>query len=259
MRLLLSLLLLALCLPAAASAQASDSTPATMAKELRQAVFALPKDDPAVAYARDLRLEGQLLIGGAAGLAGSMLGVALADTLGGRPGRRVGPALVGFSLGVALGMAVVGLPPLLDGQRFLAWYATHDRPPTRLARLKLLRRWRMASLGSRRIAAIIGAGFLGATTLVLGGVWASREATGQNGSGAAYDPTDAVVTGSFVLGLAGAIVAGALADQELRREKHSPHRLYARAPKAAVMLAPMPVVADGRVGVGVVGALALRF
>lgn len=258
MRLLLSLLLLSMLAPSVALAVPAADSPAAQAKELREAILDLPDGDPAVAYARDLRLEGSLLVGGAIGLAGGALGVALIDVLAGGAGPSVGPALVGISMGLALGMGTIGLPAMLDGQRFLVWYATHDRPPSRLARLKLLRRWRIASLSSRRTAAVVGSAFLGASTLVVASVWISREVGGVNGSGSGYDPTDALVTSGFVLGLTGAIVAAVLSDRELRQEKHRPHRLYV-APKPVALLLPMPVLSDGQVSVGLQGAMTFRF
>jgi hypothetical protein len=257
MRLLLSLLLLCLTVPSVAGAQ--DATPPgeLSPKDLRRAIFELPKDDPAVAFARDLRLEGSLVLGGAIGLAGGMLGAALGDLTAARPGRRIGPALVGVSLGVALGMAAIGVAPLLDGQRFLGWYATHDRPPTRLARLKLLHRWRIASLNSRRIAGSIGSGFLGATAIVSTIVWISRDVSGVNSSSATYDPTDAIVTSGLWVGFAGALTSTLLSQVEFAQERNSPHRLY--APKAAAMISPVPVINGGEASVGLVGSLTIRY
>lgn len=246
MRRILSLLLICLMLPTWAAAQGSDPD-ATEAQKLREAIRALPDEDPAVAYAKDLRLEGGILVGGAVGLSVGMLFSALGETIANTSSRRVSPALVGISMGLSLGAATIGLPALFDGQRYLAWYATHDRPPTRLAKLKLLRRWRVASLNSRRIAAAIGTGFLGASTAVVGGVWASREASGVNGTSGRYDPTDALVTVGFAAGTAGAAVALALSDQAFRAEKNTPHRLYAPPPTAVVV--PVPVVDGDRAGI----------
>ena len=70
-----------------------------------------------------------------------------------------------------------------------------------------------------------------------------------------------MVTSGFALGLAGAAVALALSDQELRAEKKNPHRLYAPSavPPVSMMLAPVPVIDGHRVSLGLAASLSGRF
>lgn len=251
-------LLLALLFLAPASAVAQDGglkQQIAEAKALREAIKALPKDDPAVGYARSLQLEGRLLVGGGAALGAAGLVGALIEVITPADGTApVAPAFFGASLGAGLGLVAAGLPTLLDGSRFQAWYATHPHPPSALARLRLLHRWRVVNLRSRMLGGVIGGATLGGIALISTAVWVANDAQGQNTSSAGYDATDAGVSLGFLTGAIGAGVSGVISGIEFQREKRTPHRLY--KPLLAVPTASAAPVAQGRgvaVSFGVVG------
>ncbi len=256
MRTLSLLLALMFLVPASAAAQeVTLKEQMAEAKALREAIKALPQDDSAVAYARSLKLEGTLFVAGGAALGGAgMASVFIEIAANPQDTVSVAPALFGASLGVGLGLVAIGVPNLLDGGSFLKWYATHDRPPSSLARLKLLRRWRMVNLRSRMLSGVIGGGTMGAIGLVSGIVWAINDSRGQNRSSLGYDATDAMVSLGFIAGAVGAGAVGLVAGLEFDQQKKNPHRLY--APIQAVPTVGVAPLARGEgmaMSFGVVG------
>lgn len=218
-------------------------------KELQEAIRGLDPSDPAVGYARSLRQEGQLFVAGGAGLAGATL-IASAIEVGVRQdGASVAPALAGVGVPVGLSLLVSGIPGMITGPRYLAWYARNGPAPTRIARLRLMRRWRLDLLRIRRDTSLIAGGFFGAATILSSVVWAVRDTQGFNGVvGTNYDPTDGIVTLGMGLAAAGTVAVGLVSAFELKDEMKNPHRVWA-VPTASVV----PTPSGGQVVVGLVG------
>jgi MFS family permease len=226
--------------------------PELKGKELRLAVRALDRSDPAVAFARGLRLEGGLFLGGGgAALLGVMLGGAV--TTGGSNEDR-GRLFVAFGMPLALGVVVAAVPGMLTGQRYLEWYVRSDGPPSEISRLKLLNRWRRHYLEIRRNTGLIGSAFTGAAALVLGIGWAVDDR--------AYDGVSdnrdlALTTLGFGLVTVGLAVTGLITHFQLVRDDVGGHRALT---SAQLGLGASPEQGpDGTTGYRVQGSLSFRF
>jgi len=243
------LLIVSLLFALAPPAVAQDGAGLLENKELQEAIRGLDPADPAVGYARSLRREGQLFVVGGAALAGATL-LASAIEVGVSPDAgSVAPALAGVGVPVGLGLLVSGIPGMITGPRYLTWYARNGPAPTRIARLRLMRRWRLDLLRIRRDTSLIAGGFFGAATILSGVVWAVRDIQGFNGvAGTSYDPTDGIVTLGMGLAAGGTVAVGLVSAFELRDELQSPHRIWA-APTASFV----PTEDGGHVVVGLVG------
>ena len=243
--LLLCLLLVALA-PRPASAQ----------KDFRAAVASLDRLDPAVGYALSIQREGTYLIAGA----GAVFG---ASVLTGIIGVATGADWTDYAFAVGvpagLGLAVAGLPAMLSSRKFLDFYIDAMPPPTELARLKLIRRWRMDLLKMRRDTGLIGAGVLGAAGLVSAIVWG----TGSKGVTAdspftRRHPSSGLLTMMFVTAAGSGALTALLSHLELDQERNRPHRVYQQPVQVGV--APLLTPREGRgMAVGVQGTVAIRF
>jgi hypothetical protein len=236
-----------------------EEAPELKGKELRLAIRALDRSDPAVAFARGLRLEGSLFLGGGGA---ALLGVILtgAVTTGGSDevsGR--GRLFVAFGMPLALGVAVAAVPGMLTGQRYLEWYVRRDRPPSEISRLKLLNRWRRHYLEIRRNTGLIGSAFTGTAALVAGIGWAvgdDQELNGVPGS-ADYQRADALTTLGFSLVTVGLALTGLITHFQLAGDDVGGHRALH---SANLGLGASPERgADGTSGYRVQGSLSFRF
>jgi hypothetical protein len=206
---------------------------------LREAIRRLDRSDTAVAFGLSVRREGRWFLVGGSGLLGVTVLATVVDAATSDGVSRSAPyiAATGIPAGMAL-IAVGGLPPALRAPQYLGWYAEHGPAPSDVARLKLLRRWRMDLLRTRRDAGILTAGFLGAASVFSAVSWGVRDAQGINGvRGADYDGSDAYLTLSFAAAATASGVIGLLCGIELRDETSQPHRLYLE-PSAAVVPVP---------------------
>lgn len=233
--------------------------PAAAQDEYKAAVAALDRLDPAVGYALSVRQEGNILLGAGGGVFGLTLITGIIDIAQGGDVWSNYTFAVGVPAG--LGLVVAGLPAMLSSRKFLDFYIEADAPPSELARLKLIRRWRMDLLQMKRDTGLLGAAFLGAAGLVSGIVWGARDARGVHGtpgSGFAnYDSSGGLLTMMFVAAAGSGALTSLLAHIELDQERRSPHRVY-----EAVQVGLAPVVAprpDGELAVGVQGLLSVRF
>ena len=233
--------------------------PAAAQKEFQAAVSALDRLDPAVGYALSVRQEGNLLLGGGGAVLGLTLLTGVIDIAEG--GDVWSNYTFAFGVPAGLGLVVAGLPAMLSSRRFLDFYIEAAPPPSELARLKLIRHWRMDLLKMKRDTGLIGAGFLGAIALVSGIVWGSRDAKGVLGTPgtgfANYDSSGGLLTMTFVAAGGSAALTALLAHVELGQETGRPHRVYQ---PVQVGLAPVVMPREGRrPAVGVQGAVVVRF
>jgi MFS family permease len=236
-----------------------EEAPELKGKELRLAVRALDRSDPAVAFARGLRLEGGLFLGGGgAALLGVILGGAV-STGGSDEANARGRLFVAFGMPLALGVVVAAVPGMLTGQRYLEWYARSDGPPSEISRLKLLNRWRRHYLEIRRNTGLIGSAFTGAAALVAGIGWAVADDGEGNGvpSSADYERADALTTLGFSLVTVGLAVTGLITHFQLVRDDVGGHRALT---SAQLGLGASPEQdPDGTTGYRVQGSLSFRF
>lgn len=228
-------------------------------KKLRLAVRALDGSDPAVSYARGLRLEGALFIGGGAvALLGVILGGSVAS-LGSDEVASRGRLFVALSMPLGLGIVAAGVPGLLTGQRYLEWYASHRRPPSSLARLKLLNKWRRQYLRIRRNTGLLGSAFTGVATLFWGVGWSVADRQGLNGvvGSVGYDRGDALTTLGLGVVTAGLAAAGLISHLQLVGDEVGAHRALT---PPALTLGGMPERSpEGISGYRVQGSLSFRF
>jgi len=235
-----------------------EEEPELNGKELRLAIRALDRSDPAVAFARGLRLEGALFLGGGgAALVGVILGGAL-TTEGTAEVNAPGRLFVAFGMPLALGVAVAAVPGMLTGQRYLEWYVRSDGPPSEISRLKLLNRWRRHYLEIRRNTGLIGSAFTGAAALVAGIGWAvdDRDHNGVPDS-ADYDRAYALTTLGFGLVTVGLAVTGLITHLQLVRDDVGGHRALT---SAQLGLGASPERRpDGTTGYRVQGSLSFVF
>jgi hypothetical protein len=252
--LLLIGLLLATLAPSVASGQETQ-------KELRGRIAAMDRTDPAVGYAMSVRNEGFALIGGGGAAFGVTAIAAIIDIT--QADVSFGNYIAGFGVPVGLSLLLTGLPPMLSAQKWLRFYVDAPPPPTEMARLKLIRTWRLELLRLRRGTGLLSSGFLGGATILSAALWGHRDNNGSNGtvggSFADYDSTNAFLTLMFAAAGGAAAISGLLAHIELDAEERTPHRLYAQ-PQVAFSIAPTVVPqADGSRAVGVAGGLSFRF
>jgi len=197
-------------------------------KELAAAIRSLDKDDGAVRYARAMQRDGAIFLAAGGAVAGVSLGIAAIEGLSGRAD--VGPYLASVGVPVGMGLIIAGVPNAVLSHRLLGEYALNGPAPTPMARLKLLRRWRIKSLRWMRDGALLGAGLTGFAGLFSAVTWAVRDAQGLNGTvgdAATYRPLDATTSISFLATAGGLAVSALLWSLELREEVESPHRLFA--------------------------------
>lgn len=214
---------------------ASTSEVALEGKALREAIKALEQSDPAVAYARGLRREGYgLLIAGGASMLGVMIAAAATARAGGDTAIS-GTAATGLLMPLGIGVAVAGVPGLLSGHRYLSWYANNRKPPSELARLKLMNHWRRQYLQIQRNTGLLGSAFAGAATLVAAIGWAVDDRAGLNGTlgTETYNPSGAFTTLGFGLLTSGLAVTGLVAEFRLKRDPIGAHPAL-----ASVTIAP---------------------
>ena len=239
--LLLGLTLLSFAASASAAGPAPDDSEAGDAstastrdpsdlppKELTARIRAMDPDDGAVRFARAMQRDGLLFLVGGGALAGLSLGVAAAETLGDRA--QFGPFLVAVGVPLGMGVMVVGIPQVVLSNRLLSWYSLNGPAPSSMARLKLLRRWRLESLQWMRDGSLFGAAFMGVAGVFSGVVWAVRDVSGSNGTPgdpASYRPLDALTSVAFLGAAAGLGLSGLYWLGELQAEKDTPHRLFA--------------------------------
>jgi hypothetical protein len=160
---------------------------------------------------------------------------------------------------LSLGVLVAGVPGLLTGHRYLAWYAKHRRPPSQFARLKLLNRWRRHYLQIRRNTGLIGSAFVGAVTLLSGVGWAVADDKGFNGvrGSSDYQHGDALTTLGFGMVTAGLAAAALVSQLQLARDDIGGHRALAAV---RFNLGAQPSRgASGAAGYRVQGSLSFRF
>lgn len=219
----------ATALAAADPATAADSAPTSEAalegKALREAIKALDRSDPAVAYARGLQREGYgLLVGGGVIMLGVMVAAAGTARAGGDTAAR-GASATGLLMPLGIGVAVAGVPGLLSGHRYLSWYATNRKPPSELARLKLMNHWRRQYLQIQRNTGLLGSAFAGAATLVAAIGWAVDDRVGLNGTPGTetYNPSGALTTLGFGLLTSGLAATGLVAELRLKRDPIGAH------------------------------------
>jgi hypothetical protein len=229
----------------------SDLTP----KEMKAVLSGLDKTDPAVRFARAMQRDGLLFVGGGVALAGISLGVAVVDDLSGTS--RVGPYVASLGVPMAMGLLVVGIPNIILSSRLLGWYGLNGPAPSSMARLKLLRRWRLQSLLWMRDGSLLGTAITGAAGLFSAVAWAARDAQGLNGEitdPTAYRPLDATTSLAFLGTAAGLGVSALVWTLELKEERDTPHRLFAM-PSVHVS----PVLAGPTAGMNVSAGLVLVF
>ncbi len=232
----------------------SDLTP----KELNQRIKALDKTDGAVRFARAMQRDGILFLVAGGALAGVSLGVAAAEGLSGQG--QVGPYVASVGVPSGIGLIVAGIPQVILSYRLQGWYSLNGPAPSSMARLKLLRRWRLEAMQWMRDGSLLGAAFLGAAGLFSAVFWAVRDAQGANGvvgDPTFYSPLDATTSMGF-LGAAGGLAVSGLAWLfELKDEQDAPHRLFAMP-----TLSVSPVLArhgSRPSGVTVQGGLVMAF
>ncbi len=230
--------------------------PAAAQADFKAAVAALDPLDPAVGYALSVRQEGNLLLGAGAGVFGLTVLTGIIDIAQGGDVWSNYTFAVGVPAG--LGLVVAGLPAMLSARKFLDFYIGADGPPSQLARLKLIRRWRMDLLQLKRDTGLFASAFLGAAALVSGIVWGARDAKGVLGTPgtgfANYDTSGGLLTMMFVAAGGSAALTGLLAHIELDGELNRPHRVYE--------VGVGPTVSprhDGELAVGLQGTLTVRF
>ena len=197
-------------------------------KALRKAIKALDRSDPAVSYALELQREGYgLLAAGGFSMLGVMIGAAVTSRTGGETAE-AGRYAAGLLMPLGIGIAVAGVPGLLAGQRYLRWYATHRGPPSELARLRLMNRWRRQYVQIRRNTGLLGSAFAGAATLVSGIGWAVGDRSGMNGEigDSDYAHGDAIATLGLGLLSSGLLVTGLIAHDELERAELGRHPVF---------------------------------
>jgi len=226
--LLLAVFVLAVATPVWADVEESSTGEITApleGKALRKAIKALDRSDPAVAYARSLRTEGQLLIAsGTVTMVSLIVGASIATRLADDEGAQARLAMsVGMPL--SIGVLVAGVPGFLSGPRYLAWYVNHDRPPSELARLKLLNRWRRQYIQVRKNTGLVGSAFLGAATLVSAVGWAVNDKAGFNGAlgSDGYRAGDALATLAFGMVTGSFAAAGLISHLQLQNDAIDDH------------------------------------
>jgi len=225
---LLSFVFLNLTSAGAVRAEEGPPMPAAVeleGKALRLAIKGLDRSDPAVRYALGLRREGYLFIGGGAT---AMLGVIAAGSAVSRLGNDEGQSgrlVISVGMPIAIGVLVGGVPGLLAGQRYLAWYARNPEAPNDLARLKLMNQWRRQYLQVKKNTGLLGSAFVGAATLLAGAGWASNDRAGFNGEVGTdtYNPGDALATLSFGMVTAGLAISGLVSHQLLEKDAIDSH------------------------------------
>lgn len=241
------------------SAPAPETSLGLEGKALRIAIKNLDRTDPAVRYARKLRIEGQLfLLSGAVTVATVVVAGAVASTGGlGASARASSFVSLGVPLGV--GVMVAGVPGLLSGYRYLAWYANHEHPPSQISRLKLMNRWRRQVLQVRRDTGLFGSAFVGAATLLAGVGWAVNDDKGYNGTPgeADYNSKDGMTTLGFGAVCSGLAVSALLSGLELKRDPIGGHPVFG-PPAVAVSVSPQRLPL-GPSGYRIEGSLSLRF
>ena len=253
--LLLVCLLLAVFAPAQAQAQAQVQ----VQKDFRLAVASLDRLDPAVGYALSVRREGTLLIAGAGAVFGATVLTGIIDIA--TQGEPWSGYTFAFGVPAGLGLVVAGLPALLSSRKFLDFYIEAMPPPSEMARLKLIRHWRMDLLKMRRDTGLLGAVFLGASGLVSGIVWGdqvAKDTLGPPGSGLLkYDSSGGLLTMTFLAAAGSGALTALLAHVELAQARNRPHRAY-----TPVQVGVAPVItprAEGGPSMGVQGTLVVRF
>ncbi len=235
-RLQVVLLLVLLLLPGLARAQ--NSAAAEEARQYRAAVRALDRSDSAVGYALSVRREGRLFVlGGSLIMGGAMLGAAV-DLATTGDAATTAPLVVGVGIPVGLTVMVSGFPALVASNKFLRFYVAKGAPSSQLARLRLLRRWRLEILRLRRDTGLIASGFLGGAAVLMSVVWAVRDRAGFNDVGASYDPGDAVTAMSFIASSGASALTGLISHLIWAQEWHHPHRLYATVSGGIVPAGP---------------------
>lgn len=226
---------------AKASSTAATPAPALSAKS----------DDSVERYIHSLQLESRVLLASGASAIGVTLALGLIDLAASDDGAVATPYIVATGMPLGLSALVAGVPSMLLAPRYKEWYATNGPAPTHLARLKLMRRWRLEGLRTRRDAGFIGGGVLGLSAGLAAVVWGVRDNSGVNGGGDfAYNGADAYSTLTLSLAAAGSFVAGVIFAHELAAEQKQPHRLYTLAPP---VLAPSLAVAPSGSGAPSVG------
>lgn len=254
MRSALSLLLASCVLAMPCRSWAAEPPPPAQA--------ALPASQPDTVdrYIADLQLESRLFLAGGAGAIGATLAISLIDLGVSEDGARATPYIVATGMPIGLAALVAGVPSMLLAPRYKQWYLDNGPAPNHLAKLKLLRRWRLEGLRTRRDAGLIGGGVLGVSAALGAVVWAVRDTRGENGGGAfAYNGADAYTTLTLSLAAAGSLVTGLLFAKELDDETRAPHRLFGPEPVSvgpAVSFAPAP---DGRARVDASFVASFRF
>jgi len=191
-----------------------------------------------------------------------MLGVILggsAASLGGEETAQRGRLAVALGMPLGLGVVAAGIPGLLSGQRYLEWYASHRRPPSSLARLKLLNKWRRHYLKIRRNTGSIGSAFTGAATLFWGVGWAVADRQGLNGvpGSPGYDRGDGLTTLGLGVVTVGLAVAGLVSHLQLVSDDVGGHGSLT-PPELSLGGAPERSP-EGILGYRVQGRLSFRF
>jgi len=237
----------------------SSSSAQLQGKELRLAIKALDRSDPAVGFARGLQVEGGLFM---AGGSAAMLGVILGGSMAGLRGEQAaaqGRLVVSLGMPLTIGVLMAGVPGMLTGHRYLAWYVNHRTPPSEIARLKLLNRWRRQYVQVRRDTGLVGSAFMGVATLLSGVGWAVADDKGFNGvpGSAGYQRSDGLMTLGFGLVTAGLAVTGLISQLQLVRDDVGGHSALAMT---QLSFGGMPEFrTDGGVGYRVQGSLNFRF
>lgn len=254
-RILVSLFVVLLLLPAAAAAQAPAQTDpfAPAGPPFRAQVAQLDKTETAVSWSLQVRLEGAVwIIGGGATIAATLIAGAV-DLLSANGSAGKGsPYIAGFGVPLGLSILLQGLPQMLGSSRYLHYLVDNGVPLTNIGRLRLIHDWRVDLIRMRRDTMLVGSAFLGAMTILSAVVWGVRDGRGVNSSGTNYDPADMFTTMCF-FGASGASGISALvAHLAYQRETTTPHRLYARVSAGAA-----PVIS--RDGVGVQASMTVSF